>query len=239
MKKRNLFGLLAASACLPLLASACGLEKDVFSISCSLTEIADVGPVRAIRGVDPVPTGFDAMNTATCTYVMPMASITVELIRDGQTAFQQVTTLDPPANEITFPLPAEVVAVTPANLDPGQYERVIEAMAVDEETVEEVSSYVKVAKTIWVFDAAGSPETVAREALAEKVGVAPDAPGLVAYDEMEWSDASLDCPEPGMMYAQVITPGFKLVFEHGGALHEYHTNRDGSSVAFCAPSGTQ
>lgn len=40
------------------------------------------------------------------------------------------------------------------------------------------------------------------------------------------------------MYAQVETPGFKLVFiintpELWGPLHEYHTNLDGSMMVAC------
>ena len=37
-----------------------------------------------------------------------------------------------------------------------------------------------------------------------------------------WPDASLGCPEPGMMYAQVLTPGILVVLSYGGELHRYH-----------------
>ncbi len=48
---------------------------------------------------------------------------------------------------------------------------------------------------------------LAREDLARRLGLAPEAIRLVSVEAVEWSDASLGCPQPGMMYAQVITPG--------------------------------
>jgi hypothetical protein len=64
-----------------------------------------------------------------------------------------------------------------------------------------------------------------REDLVSRVGAEPD---LVTVEYVEWPDASLGNPEPGMAYAQVITPGFKIVFEAGGAPYEYHTDLAGN-----------
>ena len=36
-----------------------------------------------------------------------------------------------------------------------------------------------------------------------------------------------------MMYAQVVTPGFRLVFEYEGRQYEYHTDQDDSTVVGC------
>jgi hypothetical protein len=49
---------------------------------------------------------------------------------------------------------------------------------------------------------------------------------------MEWSDASLGCPQEGMMYAQVITPGYLIVLEAQGQTFEYHTDQ-GTNVVLC------
>ena len=35
------------------------------------------------------------------------------------------------------------------------------------------------------------------------------------------------------MYAQVITPGFRTLFEYQGQRYEYHTDQDGSTVVGC------
>jgi len=80
---------------------------------------------------------------------------------------------------------------------------------------------------------------LAREDLAERLEVDRETIEVIAVEAVEWSDASLGCPEPGQMYAQVVTPGFRVVLETGGERHLYHTNT-GRSLAFCEgenPSG--
>ena len=52
-----------------------------------------------------------------------------------------------------------------------------------------------------------------------------------------WSDASLGCPQEGFAYAQVITPGYKLLFSHEGAVYAVHTNDDGSHAVVCEDGG--
>ena len=67
---------------------------------------------------------------------------------------------------------------------------------------------------------------LAREDLAERLGLAPGEMSLVSVEAVEWSDASLGCPQPGMMYAQVITPGYLVVLEAEGQQYAYHTDTD-------------
>lgn len=51
----------------------------------------------------------------------------------------------------------------------------------------------------------------------------PDAPIVVAVaDEVTWRDAALGCPAKGMQYAQVLTPGFRIVLQYDGATYAYH-----------------
>ena len=73
---------------------------------------------------------------------------------------------------------------------------------------------------------------LALEDLAQRMGVVPEAIQLVSVEAVEWSDASLGCPQPGMMYAQVITAGYRVVLEVEGRRYEYHTDA-GQSVVFC------
>ncbi|NIN69986.1 MAG: hypothetical protein GTO63_35950 [Anaerolineae bacterium] len=77
---------------------------------------------------------------------------------------------------------------------------------------------------------------LAREDLARRLGLAPEAIRLVSVEAVEWSDASLGCPQPGMMYAQVITPGFRVVLEAEGQTYEYHTDT-GRLVVLCGEDG--
>ena len=79
----------------------------------------------------------------------------------------------------------------------------------------------------------GEMETAARKLLAEELAADAGAFSLESSESVQWSDASLGCPQEGMMYAQVITPGYKLVFEHAGASHTVHTSSDGSHMVVC------
>jgi hypothetical protein len=69
--------------------------------------------------------------------------------------------------------------------------------------------------------------------LAARLSVAPDAITVKAVESIDWPDASLGCPQPGMMYAQVITPGYRIVLEVDGKSYEYHTG--GRGIAHCTP----
>ncbi len=70
----------------------------------------------------------------------------------------------------------------------------------------------------------------ARKVLAQKAGVGADKLKLVSVAAQEWNDSSLGCPEEGMMYMQVITPGYKVVLEADGKQYEAHTDRAGRAV---------
>ncbi len=73
----------------------------------------------------------------------------------------------------------------------------------------------------------------ATSALATELGVDASAVTVVSVTARDWPDTSLGCPESGMMYSQVITPGFAVVLEAEGTSHEYHTDGDGQQLATC------
>lgn len=60
--------------------------------------------------------------------------------------------------------------------------------------------------------------------LAGRANVAATAVKVIRVEEVEWPDASLGCPQPGMMYAQVITPGYRLELEAAGKRYTYHAS---------------
>ena len=70
----------------------------------------------------------------------------------------------------------------------------------------------------------GEVETAARRLLAGELEADEGELKLDGSESVQWSDASLGCPQEGMMYAQVITPGYRLVFYLAGASHAVHTN---------------
>jgi hypothetical protein len=87
------------------------------------------------------------------------------------------------------------------------------------------------------------PERVAAALgdLQQRAGVAAGAITVVSAEAVEWSDGSLGCPQPDMMYPQVISPGYRLILAAGGQEYAYHGNESGD-LFFCAnpslPVGT-
>ena len=75
----------------------------------------------------------------------------------------------------------------------------------------------------------------ARADVAQRAGVAPSEVQMAQVEEVDWRDGSLGCPQPGMMYPQVITPGYRFVLEAGGKSYEYHSDRS-TRVVLCEQS---
>ena len=76
-------------------------------------------------------------------------------------------------------------------------------------------------------------ESAARKLLADELDVAEGGFKLENSEKVEWPDASLGCPQEGYAYAQVVTPGYKLVFKNADKLYPVHTNADGSQMVVC------
>ena len=76
-------------------------------------------------------------------------------------------------------------------------------------------------------------ETAARAFLANETGEDEAAFTLISAESVDWPDTSLGCPQEGFAYAQVITPGHKLIFTLGATSYPVHTNADGSSLILC------
>ena len=72
--------------------------------------------------------------------------------------------------------------------------------------------------------------SVLKADLAKKLQASEKSFVTVAVEAVEWGDASLGCPEPGIMYAQVITPGHRVVLALDGRQYTYHTAQAGSFV---------
>jgi hypothetical protein len=62
---------------------------------------------------------------------------------------------------------------------------------------------------------------------AEQSNVDPGAVQIVSIEAVDWPDSSLGCPQPGIVYAQVLTPGFVIVVEASSHRYTYHTGPDG------------
>jgi hypothetical protein len=77
-----------------------------------------------------------------------------------------------------------------------------------------------------------APEAAVNAAadLAQRLKVDIDTIKLVNAEQIDWPDACMGIQQPGIMCAQVITPGYKVILEANGQQYEYHTNESGSVV---------
>jgi hypothetical protein len=65
-------------------------------------------------------------------------------------------------------------------------------------------------------------------AIEDAAGRIGREPVLISVGYVEWPDASLGNPQPGMAYAEVITSGFKITLDAGDNEMEYHTDLAGN-----------
>jgi hypothetical protein len=69
--------------------------------------------------------------------------------------------------------------------------------------------------------------------LAQKLDVDANTITVLSVKPVEWPDASLGCPQPGVMYIQVVTPGYEVRLGANGQDYSYHTG--GGDFALCEP----
>ena len=81
-------------------------------------------------------------------------------------------------------------------------------------------------------------ESVTEAALADAArhtGLERAALKVLSAEAVTWSDGSLGCPQPGMMYTQALVPGFRIRVRAGAETLDYHAGRRGAPM-FC-PAG--
>lgn len=67
---------------------------------------------------------------------------------------------------------------------------------------------------------------------AAGAGVEESEVQLVSAEAVTWSDGSLGCPEPGMMYTQALVPGYRVVLSIDGEELSFHAAESGE-FSFC------
>ena len=70
----------------------------------------------------------------------------------------------------------------------------------------------------------------AAEALAQQLNVQVGSVTVVSVEKVDWPDACLGVATPGMMCAQVVTPGYRVILEAQGQRYEYHTDLNGTQA---------
>lgn len=73
-----------------------------------------------------------------------------------------------------------------------------------------------------------------RMKVAAEIDVSPDALTVLSMERVTWRDASLGCPEPGKMYAQVLTEGWRVVYQGAeGRRVEVHATQNLETFVIC------
>jgi len=70
-------------------------------------------------------------------------------------------------------------------------------------------------------------DALIEEAAALAGAAAPDVQVLRA-EQVTWSDGSLGCPEPGMVYTQALVDGYWVVLEVGGETYDFRMSDSGT-----------
>jgi hypothetical protein len=76
------------------------------------------------------------------------------------------------------------------------------------------------------------PEAVARQTVASTLGIDPTEARVISSEPVDFADASLDCPQPGAAYAQVITPGFRILVEANGRRFDVRVAGTGGRICY-------
>jgi hypothetical protein len=85
-------------------------------------------------------------------------------------------------------------------------------------------------------EAGDVPQAVIDAAVADaaaRAGVEPAAVTVVSAEATTFPSGALGCPEPGMMYTDVLTPGYRVVVEAGGVSYDYRASERGEAVRWC------
>jgi hypothetical protein len=72
----------------------------------------------------------------------------------------------------------------------------------------------------------------ARRDAAQRLNTTPESLQVADVESRQWPDRSLGCPRQGVLYAQVLTPGYVIILSSGGRRFEYHADDRGMAV-FC------
>jgi hypothetical protein len=78
-------------------------------------------------------------------------------------------------------------------------------------------------------------EELARSKVAEQLGVETTELSVLSSQQVLFNDSSLNCPQPGMMYAQVITEGYQVFVVAEGKTYDVRVT--GEYALICETPG--
>lgn len=69
-----------------------------------------------------------------------------------------------------------------------------------------------------------APVQAAVDLAAETYDVPPEQITVLSFTERPWPSTALGCPQPGISYAQIVTPGYQVELDVAGRRLTYHTD---------------
>ena len=77
-------------------------------------------------------------------------------------------------------------------------------------------------------------EETARALLAARLGISPDAPRKILFEDETWTDRNPGCyPEPISITGAYLIPGYRLLMQYDGTLYEYDADQGAGTGALC------
>jgi hypothetical protein len=71
-----------------------------------------------------------------------------------------------------------------------------------------------------------------KEDLAKRLFITVVDISVAQASEVIWPDSSLGCPQKGMAYLEVLTPGYLIMLEYADNQYEYHAGK-GPDFIYC------
>ncbi len=152
-----------------------------------------------------------------CTLIFALFLLTVLLAACGGAA--PIPTAPPGEPEPSRPLPPATESEPPPAADPTDAAATLPALPTPTEaTMSDDPSAGAVPADLLAQ---------MKQDLADRIGVSIDSIVVVSAEAVMWRDSSLGCPEPGMMYLQVLTEGYQVLLEAQGQIYDYRASTRG------------
>ncbi|MCL4263290.1 MAG: hypothetical protein KJ069_08745 [Anaerolineae bacterium] len=160
------------------------------------------------------------------------APVTEDEATGSEEATAGAIEVSPMTTETPKPTPPDPTAITP----PGA------VVPVTVDLSQLTPPGTAVATTPQVIPAPGIPDPLVAlvsqvsQDLAQRLTIDVSQVTLVEAIAVDWSDSSLGCPQPGMSYLMVITPGYQITLVAQGEEYTYHTDQ-GRYFVLCGADG--
>jgi hypothetical protein len=72
--------------------------------------------------------------------------------------------------------------------------------------------------------------------LAQRLSIPASQINVLEASDVTWPNSSLGCPQSGIVYADVLTPGYLIVLNANGQNYEYHAGKSSDAFLCETPS---